>query len=187
MARKPLSKKVRFDVFKRDGFTCQYCGAHPPKVILECDHIHPVAEGGTDEIDNLITSCFNCNRGKAATPLTVIPKSLSEKAAEVSEREEQLRGYQEVLSQKRERLEREMWLIADTIQPKASEEGYLRTYLLSIKRFLEALGFDDVLEAAEIARANGNYYSENRRFRYFCGICHRKIRDQGGYNDGADS
>lgn len=28
MARKSISKKLRFDVFKRDGFKCQYCGAH---------------------------------------------------------------------------------------------------------------------------------------------------------------
>ena len=27
-----LSKKARFEIFKRDGFVCQYCGAHPPKV-----------------------------------------------------------------------------------------------------------------------------------------------------------
>ncbi len=33
--RKPLSKKMRFDVFKRDGFQCQYCGAMPPNIVLE--------------------------------------------------------------------------------------------------------------------------------------------------------
>jgi 5-methylcytosine-specific restriction endonuclease McrA len=40
--RKPLSKKLRFEVFKRDGFSCQYCGAHPPDVLLEIDHVIPV-------------------------------------------------------------------------------------------------------------------------------------------------
>lgn len=45
--RKAISKKTRFDVFKRDGFTCQYCGAHPPEVVLHIDHIIAVAEGGT--------------------------------------------------------------------------------------------------------------------------------------------
>ena len=61
MARKTLSKKLRFDVFKRDGFKCQYCGITPEKEILQVDHIIPVAEGGENDIDNLITSCPNCN------------------------------------------------------------------------------------------------------------------------------
>jgi len=59
-----ISKRLRFEVFKRDDFTCQYCGAQPPKVVLEVDHMHPVAEGGTGDAENLITSCDKCNRGK---------------------------------------------------------------------------------------------------------------------------
>ncbi len=36
MARKKagISKRLRFEVFKRDGFVCQYCGNHPPAVVL---------------------------------------------------------------------------------------------------------------------------------------------------------
>jgi len=64
--RKPLSKSMRFDVFKRDGFTCQYCGRRPPDVVLACDHIHPVAEGGQNTLENLVTSCSDCNIGKGA-------------------------------------------------------------------------------------------------------------------------
>lgn len=60
-----LSKRTRFEIFKRDGFTCQYCGQRPPDVILEVDHIDPSSKGGSDEEINLITSCFACNRGKS--------------------------------------------------------------------------------------------------------------------------
>lgn len=56
--RRSLSKKKRFEVFKRDSFTCQYCGAKAPDVVLQCDHIKPVSKGGTDDILNLITSCL---------------------------------------------------------------------------------------------------------------------------------
>jgi hypothetical protein len=61
-----VSKSLRFEIFARDGFTCQYCGQRPPDVVLECDHIHPVSKGGSDESLNLITSCYACNRGKRA-------------------------------------------------------------------------------------------------------------------------
>jgi hypothetical protein len=67
--RKPISKKVRFEVFKRDSFKCQYCGKSAPDVILNVDHIKPVAAGGNNGMTNLLTSCFDCNSGKKATLL----------------------------------------------------------------------------------------------------------------------
>lgn len=63
--RKSFSKKERFEVFKRDSFTCQYCGSSAPNTILELDHIDPISKGGSNNIMNLITSCFECNRGKS--------------------------------------------------------------------------------------------------------------------------
>lgn len=68
--RESISKRVRFDVFKRDSFKCQYCGKSAPDVILELDHIKPVAAGGDNNVTNLITSCFDCNRGKADKTLS---------------------------------------------------------------------------------------------------------------------
>ncbi|WP_099321136.1 HNH endonuclease [Anaerococcus sp. Marseille-P3625] len=68
--RKTISKKLRFEVFKRDSFTCQYCGKTAPDVILEVDHINPVSKGGTNDLLNLITSCRDCNRGKSDRKLS---------------------------------------------------------------------------------------------------------------------
>jgi HNH endonuclease len=65
-----LSKRTRFEVFKRDSFTCQYCGKKAPDVVLHVDHIDPKALGGDDGIINLITACEGCNLGKAAVPLS---------------------------------------------------------------------------------------------------------------------
>jgi hypothetical protein len=67
-----ISKKLRHEVFKRDNFKCFYCGVKPSDgddVILEVDHVLPVCEGGTNDIDNLVTSCKDCNRGKGKTKL----------------------------------------------------------------------------------------------------------------------
>lgn len=67
--RTPISKGLRWKVFVRDNFTCQYCGRTPKKhgVTLEIDHKIPVSKGGTNELDNLVTSCSDCNRGKGAS------------------------------------------------------------------------------------------------------------------------
>lgn len=68
-----VSKSKRFDIFNRDGFTCQYCGRRPPDIILELDHMIAVANGGTNEDLNLISSCSDCNRGKSAKILGDAP------------------------------------------------------------------------------------------------------------------
>lgn len=62
--RERIPQGVRFDVFRRDNFACVYCGAQSPAAVLECDHKVAVANGGSDAIDNLVTACFDCNRGK---------------------------------------------------------------------------------------------------------------------------
>ena len=56
--RKALSKKIRFEVFKRDKFQCQYCGSSAPDVVLNVDHFDPVANGGTNELVNLSADEF---------------------------------------------------------------------------------------------------------------------------------
>ncbi len=91
--RKALSKKLRFEVFKRDKFTCVYCGRKAPDVVLEVDHITPVAKGGDNNIINLVTSCFECNRGKKDIPL------------HVNESLEKQRLQMELIQEKREQLE----------------------------------------------------------------------------------
>lgn len=65
-----VSPRVRFEVFKRDGFRCLYCGATPLSKPLHVDHVRPVAEGGDNSPANLVTACSDCNLGKSAVPLS---------------------------------------------------------------------------------------------------------------------
>jgi uncharacterized protein YozE (UPF0346 family) len=68
--RSGLSLSLRFDVFRRDDYRCQICGATASDgVRLEVDHKDPVANGGGDEMKNLWTLCFSCNRGKGTKNL----------------------------------------------------------------------------------------------------------------------
>lgn len=87
-----IKKSVRFEVFKRDKFTCQYCGAQAPDAILHVDHIHPVSEGGTDDPLNLVTACRDCNLGKGAKLLAddTATKKRKKMLDELQDRREQL-------------------------------------------------------------------------------------------------
>jgi CO dehydrogenase/acetyl-CoA synthase alpha subunit len=62
--RNPISKAIRHEVLKRDNYKCVECGATKENQPLEIDHIIPVSQGGFDEINNLQTLCFLCNRAK---------------------------------------------------------------------------------------------------------------------------
>src|SRR5690606_21224276 len=79
---------------KRDKFTCQYCGRSAggaEEVVLEVDHIHPVALDGENDLLNLVTSCWDCNRGKGKRTLddaTVVKASLAEMDALALRREQ---------------------------------------------------------------------------------------------------
>lgn len=90
--RAAIPKSVRFEVFKRDSFKCQYCGAVAPDVLLVIDHIKAVAKGGDNDIMNLITACDPCNAGKRDVLLddrTAISKARGQ-MEELQERREQL-------------------------------------------------------------------------------------------------
>lgn len=173
--RKAISKKTRFEVFKRDSFTCQYCGSHPPAVILNVDHIDPVANGGSNDQDNLVTSCESCNQGKSDRLLSDIPQSLQDKAALIVEREEQIKGYQRVMNDRRQRIEDECMEVVDVYE--RFNEGYTLNdaSLVTVRRFIEKLGMHEVVEAMERAYSNTKI-RKGQEFKYFCGICWNKIR-----------
>lgn len=73
MARNSTGKRLRFEVFERDGYTCRYCGAQPPDVVLVLDHVLPVKEDGPTTADNLVTACEPCNQGKSSRLLGQFP------------------------------------------------------------------------------------------------------------------
>ncbi|MGH7964211.1 MAG: HNH endonuclease [Candidatus Binatia bacterium] len=54
----------RFNVFARDKNTCQYCGKKFPRTELNLDHVVPRSRGGLSTWENVVCSCFSCNRVK---------------------------------------------------------------------------------------------------------------------------
>jgi len=175
-ARKPLSKKLRFDVFKRDTFTCQYCGSAPPKVVLEVDHISPVSKGGDNDIDNLITSCFDCNRGKAANPLEVIPQTVVEKAELMAEKEDQLIGLRAIKKRKKARLTRDINYLDKIYQDHFPGYEFSPSFKNSIRnQFLPTLDVD-TLETNLAQACNKRRYNSRQALKYFCGINWNQIK-----------
>jgi hypothetical protein len=70
-----ISPSTRYKVLERDKFKCQLCGKSPPQIELEVDHIVPKAEKGRDNIENLRSTCKDCNRGRG----TLVEKGISSK------------------------------------------------------------------------------------------------------------
>ncbi|HTY66608.1 MAG TPA: HNH endonuclease [Alphaproteobacteria bacterium] len=59
----------RRKVYERDGYTCRYCGTPVAPYTATLDHLVPVAAGGSNGIDNLVTACLSCNTRKGRKPL----------------------------------------------------------------------------------------------------------------------
>lgn len=182
-----FSKGTRFEIFKRDGFQCQYCGSTPPLVTLEADHIDPQANGGSDEIDNGITSCMDCNRGKGAKLLSVVPMPFSEKMKLQEERAAQIEAYTEMQLSLRRKREEVVSLIGrywyNKLQQKQNEFEFGEERARSIRMFLDRLVLPDILDSIDVAHNKFHWSSTDsdyKMWRYFCGVCWRKIRQANG-------
>lgn len=171
--RKPVSKRVRFEVLKRDGFRCVYCGAGSSGVQLEVDHIVPVARGGSNEASNLVTACFDCNRGKSDKPLSEAQPSLDRQADAIASSETSVARFKAAAAERDQRIERDVWEVVDRLY---GEKSVTPRRFDSIKGFLERLDAHEVFEAADIARRR--CVGRPSIFSYFCGVCWRKIERQ---------
>ena len=149
--RRAISKKTRFEVFKRDSFACQYCGASAPDVLLVVDHIKPVCKGGDNDITNLITACAACNNGKGPRELadnSVIEKQ-KKQLQELNERRLQLEmmlewreGLAELEDQKEVAICKAMAEHSDDFVP--NEIGRRK-----IRKWLKRYSFDEILKSVD--------------------------------------
>jgi hypothetical protein len=177
--RKAVSTRTRFEVFKRDKFICQYCGEHPPKIILHIDHVKPVCEGGTNSMDNLVTSCQSCNLGKSGISLTDIPQNLADKATLALEKRKQLEGYNNILMRIREAEEADIWDIANILGDAHNHRGTAhRDTIRAIRIFMKRLDYHIIWDAMQNA-VDKIPHSEHQAFKYFCGTCWNIIKQEG--------
>jgi hypothetical protein len=176
-ARKAISKKTRFEVFKRDSFKCQYCGRSAPEVILHVDHIKPVKEDGENDLMNYITSCQDCNLGKGARRLS-----------DSSEIEKQKREL-DLLQERREQLEM-MIQWRDSLHSVLNDEIDVIDKMFSdmhgstftdygkkaLSRLIRLFSFSEVMKAVECSESYEQ--SKGDITKYLSAICRKNREDK---------
>lgn len=80
-------KIQREQVYAKYDGRCAYCGRKIEYKDMQVDHMHPKANGGTDDIDNLMPSCRTCNHYKRAERLEYFRKMISTIPKKLGERE----------------------------------------------------------------------------------------------------
>ena len=172
-----ITKKIRFEVFKRDGFTCQYCGNTPPNVTLEVDHIIPKSKSGKDDINNLATSCFDCNRGKSNIELKTIPNTIQTNIQILEEKEAQYNEYCKLLKKIQRRIKREIHSVSEEYTSFFPEYELKEKFCnSSIKQFIDKLGTIEVIDSMN--KACQIIDDPDDSIKYFCGICWNKINSR---------
>ncbi|KOG33322.1 HNH endonuclease [Streptomyces resistomycificus] len=175
----PVSKRLRYEILRRDNHTCRYCGASAPDVPLRVDHVTPVALGGTDEPTNLATSCEPCNSGKSsATVDSAVVAGVSDDAlrwaAAMKQAAVNLQELEKPKDEYRDAFlaEWNRWHVGkDETEKVPLDDGWKQ----SIERFRVA-GIPTWMWADIVDAAMANQkVKPDRTFRYVCGIAWNKV------------
>jgi hypothetical protein len=170
--RKPISRRLRFEILRRDNNTCRYC--HATDSPLTIDHVVPVALGGTDDPSNLVAACKDCNAGKtSSSPDAAIVAQVSDDAvrwaaamqAAADQFEADREAAQAVLQPWLDN-----WYLRSRMGfsfqlPKTADE-VLRGFLAS------GMPMSMLIEAADVAL---DARSVDDRFRYFIGVARNML------------
>lgn len=177
-----VSKRLRYEILRRDQHTCRYCGASAPAVPLRVDHVTPVALGGTDEPSNLVTSCEPCNSGKSsATVDSAVVANVSDDAlrwsAAMTQAAENLREQEAPKLEYRDAFlgEWNRWGRGKGTDRKSVElPGDWKT---SVERFriagLPAWMWADIVDAS----MGNEKVLEVNKFKYCCGIAWNRVTE----------
>lgn len=175
-----ISKRLRFEILRRDNHACRYCGAAAPEAKLTVDHVVPQALGGSDEPGNLVTACEPCNSGKSATPADAA--IVADVEADALRWARAMRRADEMASRDLSDIKivrndfREIWG-AWTYEHKGERVPFElpNGWESSVDRFGAAgIDYDHFEEAVRIAMTSRS----RDPFRYMCGVIWRWISDR---------
>jgi hypothetical protein len=177
-----VSKRLRYEVLRRDNHACRYCGGSAPEVKLTVDHVVPTTLGGSDDPSNLVAACGDCNAGKSASsPDAAVVADVATDALRWSAAiKEATKIHLESQQDEYEYAERffsywnKEWC-TDSGTPFVALPHDWESSILSFRR--AGLSVDDLKYAADQAMRNTNIYL-NKVWRYFCGICWRMVAER---------
>jgi hypothetical protein len=167
----PVSRRLRYEIFRRDDFRCRYCGTTAGGTELEVDHVIPEALGGGNLPENLVTACRPCNAGKSSTaPDAPIVTAVSDDALRWAEA---MRKAAAIQSSQRADFDVYCDRFYNAWRPSYSLPWEWRRSLE--QWFNLGVEIDLVLECLEIAfDAPGIDW----RWKYFCGVVWNKVRER---------
>ena len=173
-----VTKRTRYEVLRRDNYTCRYCGGRAPDVALTVDHVVPAALGGIDDPGNLVAACRDCNAGKSSShPDDPLVAQVDEDALRWAAA---VKLAARTMASKRQAL-------ADQVQPfEEAWQAWLPSYRLADRRwtlphnwaevvasYLDAgLDIDTLIDAARVAL---HARAADDRFRYFLGVARNRL------------
>lgn len=175
MKRSTISKSLRFDIFARDAFTCRYCGRRSDEVKLELDHVIPVSKGGTNDRDNLATSCEDCNAGKSAKDAKPPPEGDNARLARLQMLKEQRETAKAALDFVKARKKFRQTVVnawCEITGRDSVDDGTIRV----VAGYVEKYGMEVVIRWIEKAHYKVGY-DDRRMGRYISGI--RRKQDEG--------
>lgn len=178
--RKAISRRLRYEILRRDNYTCRYCGLKASETELTVDHVKPTALGGTDDPTNLVACCKDCNSGKtSSSPDAVVVAQVEGDAFRWSA------AMQFAAEKMRENLRAE-WEYADTLNDEWSgwTYGYDKrpvprpdTWRNSANAWRTAgLPIDILIDSARKALGNDKI-PPHSTWKYFCGIAWRRLTE----------
>lgn len=200
-----VSKRLRFEVLRRDNYTCRYCGRKAPEAPLTVDHVMPVALGGGDIPENLVTACVDCNSGKSSSsPDSNIVQAVSDDAVRLAEATRKATEAREAeildIIEWVECAWTARWLrdadANDTTTRYRHPGRYYAPRPQNWEQTVRALatrGFDFKFLTGAVATSlrHSDHVAWADKWRYFCGICWRELdaRREAGFREyeGADA
>lgn len=173
-----ISKRLRFEILRRDNHSCRYCGRTAPDVPLTVDHVVPVALGGGDDPANLVTACRECNAGKSSMPAdAAIVTDVASDALRWAKAMDMVATGRACM--RMEAAELHAAFLTKWNNWTYTYMGQDRTVDLppdwkqSINQFLDAgLEMEDLHELVDVAMGART----KEEWRYFCGCCWRRIK-----------
>ncbi len=173
-----VSKRLRYEVLRRDDHACRYCGGRAPDVKLTVDHVVPTTLGGSDDPSNLVAACSDCNSGKSASsPDAPLVDQVAEDALRWAKAMEQAAAKMLVDLSRREELRGQFQAKWNTWTVKGEPIPLPTGWQISVDNFLAAgLPMAVLLDCVDIGMRNQKVDAQNT-FRYVCGVAWKRVND----------